>query len=256
MHLTTLMSVDVDPNAQWPDPTINMSEGYEERVVSFSDILGWRAHIQQTLVDPERLKWLRATVESWSFHSKKDYSIGYGGLRITSFSDNVVFSQDADEAGTLIARLALMQLMGAGAGFWIRGGVTLGKIIHKPTCVFGPALNRAYELESKTAIVPRIVVDEMLIGNLGSFASLVVFEEGVHFIDPFTPDFFERVRNGEIQSQRPFGSERSANTISAYLRAEMKKGLVEKEAKKILWLYLRLARNFKSSPFAKCFPLP
>lgn len=242
--------------AQGPNPSLDFAEPYEERVVSFSDVLGWRAHINDTLANPERLRWLRVIVEGWSAQSRLDYSVGHGGLRITTFSDNVVLSHDIDEAGTLVARLALMQLVAAGAGFWIRGGITAGKIIHKQTCVFGPALNRAYELESKIAIYPRIVVDECLLGKLGVYGSVVANENGLHFIDPFTPQFFRSVEKNAVEPQKPFGSKRAARSIATYLQKEMGKGLGEKEAKKILWLYFRLARNFDNSEFAQYFPLP
>jgi hypothetical protein len=43
-------------------------------------------------------------------------------------------------------------------GFLIRGGVEYGKIIHTEEFVFGPGLNQAYQIESKEAIYPRILV--------------------------------------------------------------------------------------------------
>lgn len=43
----------------------------------------------------------------------------------------------------------------------IRGGITIGKIIHNEEMVFGPGINRAYELESKYAIYPRIIFDQI-----------------------------------------------------------------------------------------------
>ena len=56
-------------------------------------------------------------------------------------------------------QLGLMQLIAASQGVWVRGGVTVGNILHDDDVVFGPALNRAYELESKVAKFPRIVLD-------------------------------------------------------------------------------------------------
>ncbi|WP_293721813.1 hypothetical protein [Phascolarctobacterium succinatutens] len=47
----------------------------------------------------------------------------------------------------------------------MRGGLTYGQLYHKGDICFGPAMNRAYELESKIAKYPRIIVDELLINE-------------------------------------------------------------------------------------------
>ena len=44
-------------------------------------------------------------------------------------------------------------------GFLIRGGVTIGQISHSENTCFGPALVRAYQLESQFAFYPRVVLD-------------------------------------------------------------------------------------------------
>jgi hypothetical protein len=48
----------------------------------------------------------------------------------------------------------------------IRGGVTVGNIVKSYGQLFGPAVVRAYELESKIAIYPRIVVGEEVFEEL------------------------------------------------------------------------------------------
>ena len=42
---------------------------------------------------------------------------------------------------------------------FLRGGITIGKMIHSGSVGLGPALTRAYDLESQIANYPRIVID-------------------------------------------------------------------------------------------------
>lgn len=47
-----------------------------------------------------------------------------------------------------------------GNGFPMRGGISLGEIHHQQDLAFGPAFINAYDLESRSAIYPRIVITE------------------------------------------------------------------------------------------------
>lgn len=50
-------------------------------------------------------------------------------------------------------------------GFIVRGGGTLGQVYYEEqrSLIFGPAISRAYYLESKIAIYPRIVLDDSIV---------------------------------------------------------------------------------------------
>ncbi|MCG8563685.1 MAG: hypothetical protein MI747_01235, partial [Desulfobacterales bacterium] len=44
-------------------------------------------------------------------------------------------------------------------GMMVRGGISVGKLIHEEAgALFGPAMNEAYALESKSAIYPRVII--------------------------------------------------------------------------------------------------
>ncbi|PDZ55088.1 hypothetical protein CON15_23105 [Bacillus cereus] len=45
-------------------------------------------------------------------------------------------------------------------GILMRGGLAVGLLCHNDNIVYGPAMVEAYELESKLAIYPRVVVKE------------------------------------------------------------------------------------------------
>jgi hypothetical protein len=81
------------------------------------------------------------------------------------FSDTLVLASpvrpDGDEEsaiGGLILQAAWLQLDLIGEGFFVRGGMSIGQLHIRDGFVFGPALVEAYELESREAIHPRIVL--------------------------------------------------------------------------------------------------
>lgn len=57
-------------------------------------------------------------------------------------------------------------------GLFIRGGIAYSKHFHTGNLTYSHAIARAYELESKLAIYPRIVIDSNIIDMYSSSASL------------------------------------------------------------------------------------
>ena len=81
------------------------------------------------------------------------------------FSDTLVLAapivSDTDEEsaiGGLVAQAARLQLQLVAAGFFVRGGLSLGRFHIRDGLIFGPALVEAHQLESRVAIHPRIVL--------------------------------------------------------------------------------------------------
>src|SRR5262249_38475042 len=137
---------------------------YERRVVIFYDVLGWRAHIERAARKREDLNLLRRMALKMvrAPRMKKDLEI-----KVSTFSDNVVISQKpGPHTPMLLMQMAIFQLGSAINGFLLRGGVTVGDLIHEDEIVFGPGLNRAYHLESKVANYPRFVLDPECIKEL------------------------------------------------------------------------------------------
>lgn len=164
---------------------------YETRLVAFFDILGWKNQIAAAADDPRHVARLAAAVRTFSANG---VTVGDAGARLTTFSDNVVFSKPFAESDVswLLQSLAITQLGLAVQGFWVRGAVTVGALHHDDHIVFGPALNRAHHLESKVACFPRILIDEPALSVPGGTDFVVAGEET--FIDPFTARFWDRVQ--------------------------------------------------------------
>ncbi len=54
----------------------------------------------------------------------------------------------------------------------LRGAITYGKIVHNNQMIFGPALVRAYELESKKAVYPRVIIDRNITDTMKNSSGL------------------------------------------------------------------------------------
>ncbi|WP_339436492.1 hypothetical protein [Pseudomonas sp. EL_65y_Pfl1_R32] len=132
---------------------------YERRVVCFFDILGWKQHIDDAGNDPQKIS--RLTLLPKIFASDAIKAMDGKNQRLTSFSDCVVVSCLETEVNlsNFIFGLSKIFLAAASEGFFLRAGVTIDDIYHDKDMVFGPALNRAYILES-TGDYPRIILDD------------------------------------------------------------------------------------------------
>lgn len=147
-------------------------DGYEPGIVSFIDILGFRAllgtrsasEIQDVILNlreitaseeppARRMKDVRLT--SRAFADSVSDAVVRVRVYDTQFADGAFFQELLD--------LLHIQLQCVGTGVLIRAGVAIGNVHVGPNGkgpVFGPAMVRAFEIESEEAIFPRIVLDE------------------------------------------------------------------------------------------------
>lgn len=164
---------------------------YERRIVAFYDVMGWQSKIERAGTDGARVTTLKNMARLFSA-TRGAYGSGteFDG-RITTFSDNVVVSAKPGPSSllTVVMRLAMVQLWAAQIGFLIRGGITIGDIFHDEYVVFGPALNRAYQLEKRAADKPRIVVDLNCMSDFAPLADLINTGEDIPYVDPWTRKF-------------------------------------------------------------------
>jgi hypothetical protein len=185
---------------------------------------------------------------------KKEFEIS-----VSTFSDNVVITQKpGSTTPMLLMQLAIWQLGAAINGFLLRGGVTVGDVIHEDEIVFGPGLNRAYHLESEIARYPRFVLDPKCLSEFGSYGDLCETEEGVTFINPFRLSFCEHLRSAKYESAealakaglptpkgeyKNLSNETILHIIIDSLNAQIKAPMSDKDFAKVAWLYDRLARQ-------------
>lgn len=156
---------------------------YEERYCLFLDILGFKEVVEQSALPGANAA--RAVQPAGGIYfslrqiaSNLKYKaavVGANGVMkassrvVTQFSDSVVVSYHANEAGGLAEMLydvLHLQLTLIQRGLLIRGAITKGQLHHDQDFVFGPALNEAAELE-KVAMYPRVIVDRDLLKAAG-----------------------------------------------------------------------------------------
>jgi hypothetical protein len=150
---------------------------YEDRVVCFLDILGFRGHVADTIKPDgteakDRTDLLIAVFEGIRDILYIDRPEDREGKEVTQFSDSVVISFRAnEESGVFYVLLDIMwvQVNLVLRGILCRGAVTRGKLVHTPKVLFGSGMIDAYVLESKAALYPRVILDESII-NLGAMA--------------------------------------------------------------------------------------
>jgi hypothetical protein len=163
---------------------------YDTRFCAFIDILGFRSLVEASARDYSILAFLHSTLSlvvtslpeannvvllrsarrrfRFGSHPKWDAAWERASRRLerrlrgTAFSDSVVLSapDDWDELGWLLATLEDLVHTMLRNGVLVRGGIAYGELVHSTSLVFGPALVDAYLLESKEAVVPRVVVSD------------------------------------------------------------------------------------------------
>jgi hypothetical protein len=243
---------------------------YERRVVIFYDVLGWRNQIARAGNDPEQIGDLRRLILQHVRTMR--LRIGWN-IAVSTFSDNVVISQPiCSDTVALIAHMAITQIASSMKGFLLRGGITIGDIVHDDEAVFGPGLNRAYELESKVAKYPRFVVDAEALPFLGNLGELPIEEDGVVFLDPFRLEFIQYIKQGKwavsrgelVEAGLPFpksskplldiaSNEQVLTIILNALKPQIRAPIDDEVYEKLAWLYDRLAPQL-GVPFAHSFP--
>lgn len=185
---------------------------YEERFIAFVDILGFGqlversvaapdlpkrildallsihpvkineemyCHLNEDKIPPEELESVRhvARVFAECMRAEAPVDINY-------FSDSLVISARADNV--IASQMVLDLLTKLSAQLWmdhkllLRGGVSLGKLVHVENGpMFGPAMNRAYLLESKLAVSPRFLIDKECVQRYRTVPTFNLYESGI-----------------------------------------------------------------------------
>lgn len=134
---------------------------YEERIIAFIDILGFKNFVNDESKCEDVGAILKIPYMLRQDEITKIFKIK--GVMMSSISDSLVFSIRLKERGAMNKINKLLSAFTHALLFQysllLRGGITVGKIYHDNDIVFGPGLVKAYELECKMAIYPRIIMD-------------------------------------------------------------------------------------------------
>jgi hypothetical protein len=144
---------------------------YEDRIICFIDILGFREHVRQSTEPTSPGGGMCPQALLTALEEMRNSFNGYqdelpAGITRTQFSDSIVVSFPIDQKSGVFYTLSdvlHLQMILATNGFLCRGSVVRGMVIHTAEVLVGPGLIHAHDLESKVAIYPRIIVESPVV---------------------------------------------------------------------------------------------
>jgi hypothetical protein len=186
----------------------------DEQLIAFIDLLGFRSII--TAKDDARHEQIlslltdlaNAKRESRSERIRIDASTERLEVdpAISAFSDNLVVSFPAAALAEVGSGPIVYQLANDIAaifqnairmGCLVRGGITFGRLHHAKGVLFGPGLVEAYELESKLAGRPRVILSASAAERIGDHPILRSDQDGFSRID-YIRAAYDQVGHGLI----------------------------------------------------------
>lgn len=136
---------------------------YEECIVAFVDILGFSSMISKSEINSDEYERIKHALDTIQLVKKRADNVV---AKVTTFSDSIVLSYPItgrDPLFYILIDLVHLQLDLLQQGILVRGGIAKGKVRHVQEMVFGPAMVAAYDLESKYAVYPRIIVEKEVV---------------------------------------------------------------------------------------------
>ncbi|MCL2015701.1 MAG: hypothetical protein FWG68_05580 [Defluviitaleaceae bacterium] len=135
----------------------------ENNFILFVDILGVKEHIKNgrtsvlTTILDTTVKEMKRVAKIMSLPD-----VGKDSVYFKMFSDNIIICSKSNWNYLLLVAAGLQKHL-ATFGIFLRGSLCFGSICAQPDFVLGEGLVRAYELESKCSVYPRIIVDTSFI---------------------------------------------------------------------------------------------
>lgn len=153
---------------------------YRRAVVTFLDILGFANLVKSG--EANKVEQVLSAVRKYAIpESHDDITDEMPTICSVAFSDSIVRVRFLDGDNQLypighvlseINDLSLIQGELISENIILRGALTVGEIYLNQGMIFGPAMVTAYELESKLAIYPRIVIDPRILNEVRKDATL------------------------------------------------------------------------------------
>ncbi len=169
-----------------------MTVSLKPHIVAFIDLLGFSSMVQHDCETPSgEQQYIESLYEA---HNRtKQLSKDFKGLQVTQFSDSAVLAIPYSEENftKLLNIVSDFQFELLKYGILCRGGISYGKHFGTGDFLFSKALIDAYNLESKIASTPRIIVSKELLdlvyplSELDPKNHLLKENDGLFFVDYF-----------------------------------------------------------------------
>jgi hypothetical protein len=162
----------------------------ETRIVAFIDILGFSKMIEDYDSNPTSTllqdlnevfsKSINETFNQFKLKSKDS------NLEYKLFSDNLCVSipfydSEADfftQFQVIIHLVRAYQALMMQKGYFVRGAITIGSYYSNQNMIFSNGLVRAYNMEHKEVIYPRVMLDDKIVKRLESCSALIYLMKG------------------------------------------------------------------------------
>ena len=190
---------------------------YEQCIVSFIDVLGFRSLVDKKTASQlyRIMSRLKDATRPLELESKEQMKVLYdtGAINPTycqSMSDAIVrvaafdrkpnpeigFRPNTDALYFELEDLVVAQMSLIEQGILVRGGVSIGEVFVDRSgggLVFGPALIKAYDIEREEATFPRLVIDDALLEEFRRNPKLTQYGAD----EEATKELFSLLRTGE-----------------------------------------------------------
>ena len=147
---------------------------YAEKYVVFLDLLGFKEKVKEADANSEARQELLNALDI-----VRDSLCNYDrvGMRLTHFSDCIIFSSNRTREGLLeiLESINLLTLNLLNYDFFVRGGLAVGGTHHDQDFVYGLAVIKAYEIEKDKAIYPMTLVSDEVLSDIQAYG--LQFEE-------------------------------------------------------------------------------
>ncbi len=153
-------------------------------VVAFVDLLGVSHKIE---ADSQwALDWV------WLFYESITQEIkNHKNVKFKIFSDNILICKELDENNPKQGVLDIIdildkieELMFTADALFLRGAIVVDDLHFSDNFVYGKALVKAYELENKFAIFPRVLIDTSVLKLInGESLPITQDKDGLYFYD-------------------------------------------------------------------------
>lgn len=166
---------------------------YIPALVSYFDVLGMKELLRRAGDDANKVASVLNIFREFSTPDEQSRSIWK--WKFVNFSDLIVRVLPINTEANIRHRLGLvfhetfdlchLQVNLINRGVLVRGALTLGFITVDGGLIFGPALSRAYKIESKIAKYPRIAIDKDVLRGLKEIPALRShpFEEEMQYLE-------------------------------------------------------------------------
>jgi hypothetical protein len=173
---------------------------FEEHYCAFLDILGYKEHSKQFFTNKINLygRFKRALEHAHTLNKNSKLFVNNDLLKVRFFSDSIVLShpvheQSEDAVFNILQMCKVLSTFLSYEGLFLRGAISKGKHFERQdnelnaSFLCSEALQEAYELESKHAVYPRILIHEKVIADLSGMTTAFVAKDLDYYFLHFSP---------------------------------------------------------------------